>query len=333
MAARRPTDRKGGPVSVTRPARFFRSTPYDAVPALCVVGIVALIVGTEVGFSVLPWWALTLSFIAIAWSYCWNMQSLSHNFIHNPFFSWPLLNRAFSVLETLSLGVPHVFYHHYHLNHHFGDNDRRGPNGRTRDWSSIYRYGKGDQPEAFWRYVLFSFWRVEVTPVMRVVWRHGWKAMTQAAVEAVVLAAFWGAMAWYNWRFFVFFYLPSYYVGWMLSYAEGYFEHYGAKPGNPFANSVSSYNRLYNLVWFNNGYHQEHHWDPKNHWTKMPQLHEEIKDQLALHGTRTLQGPHFLCFFEDWWKGRGKRVFDTASHVYEEPAIVVEKEEEIRKAA
>jgi fatty acid desaturase len=300
-------------MSAARPPRFFRSTPYDAIPALCVVGIVALIVGTLAAFRHLPLWVLVPAFVAVAWSYCWNMQCLSHNFIHNPFFCSRWLNRAFSVLETLALGVPHVFYHHYHLNHHFGDNDRKGADGLTRDWSSIYRHGSDPSPEPFWRYVLLSFWRVEVGPLLRVVRRHGAKEVAQVCVESVVLAAFWGAMLYYDWRFFAFFYLPSYYLGWMLSYAEGYFEHYGAKPGNDLANSVSSYHRLYNLLWFNNGYHQEHHWDPKMHWTKMPRLHEEIKDQMAANDTRTLAWPHFFCFVEDWWKGRSDKVAHVAS--------------------
>jgi fatty acid desaturase len=109
-------------------------------------------------------------------------------------------------------------------------------------------------------------------------------------------------MAVVNWRYFVFFYLPSYYLGWVISYAEGYLEHYGCQPGNPFANSVSSYNRLYNLLWFNNGYHQEHHWDPKVHWTRMKDLSAEIRPQMESNGTRTLHGPHLTAFLEDYWR-------------------------------
>ena len=36
-------------------------------------------------------------------------------------------------------GVPQIIYHHYHLNHHWGDNDAKGPDGTTRDWSSTSR--------------------------------------------------------------------------------------------------------------------------------------------------------------------------------------------------
>ena len=154
-------------MSALRP--LFRYSPLDAVLALSAVGIVALLVATFLCFDNLSWWVLGPAFVVIAGSYCWNLQCISHNFIHNPFFSRPWLNRTFSVLNSLALGVPQILYHHYHLNHHWGDSDAKGPDGSTRDWSSIYRHS------------------------------------------------------------------------------------------NSYANSVSSYNWLYNFLWFNNGYHQEHH--------------------------------------------------------------------------
>jgi fatty acid desaturase len=298
---------------MSKPPSLFRYSAWDALPALCVVGIVALIFWTLFGFQSLPGWVLVAAFLAIAGSYCWNMQCLSHNFIHNPFFRSPWLNRVFSVLESVALGVPHVFYHHYHMNHHWGDNDRKGPDGTTRDWSSIYRHSPNDEPEPFWRYCLLSYFRVEVTPLVRRVWRHGWKEILQATVELVVVGLFWLTMLWVDWRYFVFFYLPGHYLGWTLSYAEGYLEHYGAMPGNPFANSVSSYHHLYNLLWFNNGYHQEHHWDPKVHWTRMPELHQEIRHQLERNHTRTLRGPHLTAFLEDWLNRRSGKTAAPAS--------------------
>src|SRR5438309_3559322 len=211
--------------------RLLRHSAWYYLPSLGGVGIVALIFWTWLCFGSLSWWVLVPCFTAIMWSYCWNLQCISHNFIHNPYFSLKLLNRAYSVLETFALGVPHVFYHHYHMNHHWGDNDAKAADGTTKDWSSIYRYGKGDQPEAFWKYCLISFFRVEIGPVIRTVSRHGPREMAQATVETLALAVFWLAMLWVNWRYFAFFYLPSYYLGWVLSYAEGYLEHYRCHPG------------------------------------------------------------------------------------------------------
>jgi fatty acid desaturase len=283
---------------------FFRHSSYDSVVALCGVAQAAFLFWTFLAFPSLSWWVIVPSFIIVAFSYCWNLQCISHNFIHNPFFSNVWLNRLFGVLESFNIGMPHQLYHHYHLNHHAGDNDAKGPDGTTRDWSSTYRYGKGDQQEAFWRYCLFSFWRVEVGPVLRVAIRHGRANVMQVAVETLALGAFWLAMAWVNWKYFVFFYLPSFYLGWVISYAEGYLEHHGAKPGNPFANSVSSYNRLYNLLWFNNGYHQEHHWDPKWHWTRMPELYRRLRPMMEANGTKVLRGPHLTGLLEDYLSGR-----------------------------
>jgi fatty acid desaturase len=287
---------------VSAKSPFFRYSPYDALPALCGLANVALLFAAFLAYPVLPWWALVPTFLAVALAYCWNLQCISHNFIHNPYFTSPTLNRLFGVLESLCIGMPHMLYHHYHLNHHAGDNDAKGPDGTTRDWSSTYRYGKGDQPEAFWRYCLFSFWRVEVGPVLRVVLRHGRAHVTQTVIETIALAAFWALMLAVNWRYFAYFYLPSFYLGWVISYAEGYLEHHGGQPGNPFANSVSSYNRLYNLLWFNNGYHQEHHWDPKTHWARMPELHQRILPQMLANGTRVLRGPHLTGLIEDYFR-------------------------------
>jgi fatty acid desaturase len=289
---------------VSRFRPFFRYNGLDAIPVLCGVGILALILWTFLGFNALSWWVLAPAYIAIAWSYCWNLQCISHNFIHNPYFSWGWLNRAFGVLETLNLGVPHILYHHYHMNHHWGDNDAIGPNGTTKDWSSIYRHGKDGKPENFWKYIFVSYFRVELAPVLQTVGKHGKSHGFQLAIEAVALGAFWIAMLLVNWQYFVGYYLTSYYLGWVLSYAEGYLEHYGCQPGNQYANSVSSYNLLYNVLWFNNGYHQEHHWAPKVHWSQMGQLHEQIKDKLIANGTRTLRGPHLTGFIEDWLIGR-----------------------------
>ncbi len=289
---------------MANPGRFFRHSWWDALPAAGGVLQVAFLFWTTFAFASMPSWALAGSFLIVTFAYCWNLQCISHNFIHNPFFRSVWLNRLYGLLETLAIGMPHVLYHHYHLNHHFGDNDAKGRDGTTRDWSSTFRYGKGDAPEPFWRYCFLSFFRVEAGSVIRVCMRHGRTHTLQAAAETITLGAFWIFLGLYDGRYLAFFYLPSYFLGWVLSYAEGYLEHHGAQPGNPFANSVSSYNRLYNLLWFNNGYHQEHHWDPKCHWTRMKQLHNQIEPMLRANGTRVLRGPHLTALIEDFFTRR-----------------------------
>ena len=88
-----------------------------------------------------------------------------------------------------------------------------------------------------------------------------------------------------NWHFIVYF-LPFWYFGHCLSYLNGYYLHYGGNPDVPIAWGVSSYHKLYNWLWFNNGYHAEHHYRPRVHWTQMKDLHREIDDKQKAAGTR-----------------------------------------------
>jgi len=58
-------------------------------------------------------------------------------------------------------------------------------------------------------------------------------------------------------------YLPGYAIGLVLCYLQGHFEHAGGA-------TISHYGRLYNLLFFNDGYHVEHHRRPGVHWTRLP---------------------------------------------------------------
>src|SRR5262249_9370095 len=78
------------------------------------------------------------------------------------------------------------------------------------------------------------------------------------------------------------FYAPVWYLGIAAAAAENYFEHHGAQPGNRKTDSVSCYGWLYNVLRFNHGYHQEHHYRPQVHWTRLPAL----KDQLPPESER-----------------------------------------------
>jgi hypothetical protein len=54
----------------------------------------------------------------------------------------------------------------------------------------------------------------------------------------------------------------------------------------------------HNLLWFNNGYHAEHHFRPKLHWTRMKQFHEQIIEEQKREGVRVIKPPHALGFLD-----------------------------------
>jgi hypothetical protein len=63
-------------------------------------------------------------------------------------------------------------------------------------------------------------------------------------------------------------YLPGWLIGMALCQLQGHYEHAGqpvtVEPG------VSYYGPLYNLLWWNDGYHGEHHRFPGTHWSRLP---------------------------------------------------------------
>ena len=264
---------------------------------LCAIAHAAYVVFLFVIFPRAPWWLLLPLGFAYSVSISWNINGIAHNFIHNPYFTSKPLNRAFSWLLSVTMGFSQQFYDLVHHRHHQGNSDRPGADGDTVDWLSIYRHGRNGEPESAWSYTFFGFFRDDPKLIFNEIKRRKpanahWGVFEIASWVALVIAGFM-----LNWKFMLF-YFPFYYFGHCLSYLNGYFLHYGGNPNVPIAWGVSSYHRLYNLLWFNNGYHAEHHFRPKHHWTQMRQLHEQIRDEQQRAGVRVITPPHALGFLD-----------------------------------
>src|SRR5207247_1879822 len=82
------------------------------------------------------------------------------------------------------------------------------------------------------------------------------------AAEAILVFSMWALLFAHSPQFFLGVYLPGYAAGLVLCHIHGYFEHaQGTK---------STYGILYNMPFFNDGYHVEHHSWPAEHWTRLP---------------------------------------------------------------
>jgi len=167
---------------------------------------VALAIGHGVLVATTPPWYV----IAVAlW---WNANTISHNFIHRPFFGTARTNRAFSFLLSLVLGFPQTVWRDRHLRHHAGQGD-------------ALRFSR------------------------------------RAVAETAGVALLFGAMALIAPEFFLGAYLPGWAAGLGLCWIHGHYEHARG--------TTSHYGRLYNLLFFNDGYHVEHHAYPTLHWSEL----------------------------------------------------------------
>jgi fatty acid desaturase len=233
----------------------------------------------------------------------YNIIVVSHLFTHAPWFNSPLLNRFVSMLNSANIGQSVQTYQLTHVrNHHRYNNDRPGVDGRTKDSSSTYRGGVGGEHVRVVRYALGGaveslvsitrsllsatrLWRVGaheeelLSLFARSSDKRKWE-LRQVQLDRMAQFVAVGVFLAISWQWFLLCYLPAFFVALALVNIQNYYEHYGAEPENRYANSVSYYGSLYNLLTFNDGYHQEHHLRPLAHWTQMPRVIAEYGDKL-----------------------------------------------------
>jgi hypothetical protein len=92
-------------------------------------------------------------------------------------------------------------------------------------------------------------------------WR--WRWSRQLAWETGLVFALACALLVWAPEFFLTVYLPGWLLGLVLCQLQGHFEHEHG--------TTSHYGRLYNLLFFNDGYHVEHHARPSEHWRRLPE--------------------------------------------------------------
>ena len=81
------------------------------------------------------------------------------------------------------------------------------------------------------------------------------------AIETALVLALWSVIVSASPSFFLTVYLPGWALGLVLCQLHGHFEHAGG--------TTSHYGRVYNWLFFNDGFHIEHHLHPTAHWTEL----------------------------------------------------------------
>ena len=128
-------------------SKVFAHSRWDIIPVLAGVLHCAYFFGMFYLFPRLPLWIMLILGFIYSVSISWNINGVSHYFIHNPYFRSPLLNRLFSILESVTVGFSQIFYECIHMQHHKGNADRPNENGETIDWISIYKHGEEGEAE------------------------------------------------------------------------------------------------------------------------------------------------------------------------------------------
>lgn len=238
-----------------------------------------------------------------------NWSVVSHEFCHRPWFKADWANRCCAVFNSVNLGYPVLLYNFVHLAHHRYDN---GP----LDPTSTYRFGKDGKQEHWFRYAILGVFRDDTKYALREVKKHGKRRQLAFEVAAVVL----GLAAWVaiSWRFFLLAYVPLFFWGQFIVRISAYFGHFNATDVNDrYANSVNYYGRLWNLLMFNEGYHQEHHIRPQEHWSERSKTTRDFADEMQTSDTYVESFPPMFNLLA---------VENPRRRTAEEPAVVPESE-------
>jgi fatty acid desaturase len=222
--------------------------------------------------------------------YWFNTLVIQHNHIHTPFFKNGILNRLLELVISSSQGMPYILFSVQHMHHHAHSNS-------LKDYSSTYRYGKNGENENWLTYCLFSPYREGSTEVVKMILKKGRARELFTELFVVVMTV--SIWIYLDTVWFLTCFLPVFFMGWFLNSMENYFEHKAAKdPGNRFSNSVSYYGRLYNKLFCNEGYHQEHHIEPQTHWTGRPDVRVRYYNKLEQNDLTISKFPPLLGYLD-----------------------------------
>jgi len=283
--------------------KLWKHTPLDGVMLALSVAQFGLTLWVAAGWEGWSYAGRAGGFALLVFMMTYNIIVLSHLFTHAAWFNSPLLNGLVSVLNSVNIGQSVQAYQLTHVrNHHRYNNDRKGPDGRTKDASSTYLDGADGEHAGLFRYAFvgaastllgqarallsaLTLWRLgglepelmalaSKTPSRRK--RELRQIRLDRAAHLLALCLF----LFISWKWTLLCYLPAFYLALALVNLQNYYEHYGARPGNSYTDSVSYYGRLYNLLAFNDGHHQEHHLRPQAHWSTMKLVRRQFAYEL-----------------------------------------------------
>jgi fatty acid desaturase len=243
----------------------------DRVPVLCIALIFC-------GDAVV-WFFATNPLIPVIWLFLtlWPkifICSWNHHHQHLPTFYAVPLNRLLEFMYALHTGITtNAWVLHHNLGHHLNYLDQ------SRDESGWKRADGKVMGE--WEYTfkiaLTGYWRAFKVGLNYPKYRSSFLGM--GLFVAMVI----GALLYVNWFNTVLVFVLPMTLGYLTTCWHTYSHHAGLDTDDPFHASHNIMHRWYNICTGNLGYHTAHHVKPGLHWSRLPEFHATIADQIPTH--------------------------------------------------
>lgn len=216
---------------------------------------------------------------------------VEHNHAHVPIFGHRLLDELFGWLCCFITGIPLELYRVHHVVNHHAFNQEYGE--RRRDWSSTFGFA-GTQfprvPVGRMYYILtFPILAVCETVVHLLRGRFVGSIVRLVGATVVVGAAI-GTLAYGDFLRTLTFVLIPWLVVMFGHGVANYRHHLGCEMTSAVDSANDHLGILRTWLGFNVGYHIEHHMKPGLHWSRLPALHEEIRDVIPANRIKPSSG-------------------------------------------
>lgn len=200
---------------------------------------------------------ISLAFLA-ATMLCCSLHIVFHEVVHRGWFRRPLSSLAAGAAITILLGSPFEEYRRSHGRHHRYTN-------ALEDATSTWRDGPGGpRPRGFWSYALG--WPALIPASVRAVIRErrlgliSRRDYARMKFELALLALLHASLLYFAPSLWML-YFATFYLGWTGVAAVNYMQHPPKHYGTGY--TTSNHSAIYNVVFFNNGLHAEHHEQPR----------------------------------------------------------------------
>lgn len=247
----------------------------------------------------IPWIVFPVYLIPLLYFGAGPFTLALHLFSHRPFFSkqhprprWLLNTCVMSLIGPLYGHTAHSYFvHHVGMHHPEG-------NGR-QDGSSTLSYQR-DSWIGFSAYFL-RYLFLGAPELFVYLWRHGkrrfaWRFVAGEATHWTLAAV---AFSIHPRAAVLVFVLPVFLLRWVMM-AGNWAQHAFVDtrdPLNIYRNSVTIINSPYNRMFFNDGYHAEHHLAPRRHWSELPELFERHQDHYVAESAVVFEGIDYMALW------------------------------------
>ena len=200
--------------------------------------------------------------------------SWNHHHQHLPTFRAVWANRVLELIYALHTGITtNAWVLHHVLGHHLNYLDQK------KDESAWMR--KDGTKMGVIEYTL-TIALTGYTRAYRVGRDHPKYQRSFLAMGTVVILLL-AVLLWVNWFNALFVFIIPMIHGLLITAWHTYSHHAGLETDDHFEASYNIMNRWYNLLTGNLGYHTAHHYRQGVHWSRLPELHRQIEQQIPAH--------------------------------------------------